>query len=283
MKLIRITWYLLAVSLLIIQGCSFKQSILFKTEQSINAEAFSQTLTSVEGNYTIQSGDYLAMTVYTNNGEALVDPNNEFKVGTSPTTTKMNNTQGQQQNPKDIIELNYPVLRNNQPINTYLVAENGEVNLPMVGVHKLGGMTLQEANKYLAEKYTQFYKDPFISIQYLNKRVFLLGAAGDQVIALRNENMTLIEVLAMTGNFQINSKAEKIRLIRGDLSNPSVLVIDLTTIEGIKSANLKILPGDIVYVEPRRQLDSQWLGNLNLIVTTVSSLITLYLLFDTLK
>lgn len=276
---------LLIFSLLsfLFQSCSFNQSILFKTDHSINEAAFSNDVVKAEANYKIQPGDFLAMTVYTNKGEALVDPNNEFKTGTDRQNVNNNAAQQQQMNMEGLLEVNYPLIRNNNPINTYLVSETGEVDFPMIGKENLLGLTLAEANDLLEEKYSEYYKEPYISIQYLNKRVFLLGAAGDQVIPLRNENMTLVEVLALSGNFQSNAKAEKVRLIRGDLSNPSVLLVDLTTLDGVKKANLKVLPGDIVYVEPRRKVDQQTLGNLNLIVSTITSLITLYLLIENIK
>ena len=43
------------------------------------------------------------------------------------------------------------------------------------------------------------------------------------------------------------------RLLRGDFNNPEVYVIDLSTIEGLRQANLAVQPDDIIYIEPAQR------------------------------
>ncbi|MCS6833426.1 MAG: polysaccharide export protein EpsE, partial [Flammeovirgaceae bacterium] len=146
---------------------------------------------------------------------------------------------------------------------------------------KLGGYTLPQADSVLAQAYSQYYEQPFVKSQYLNKRVVLLGALGDKLIPLRNENMNLLEILAISGQFQQNARANNIRIIRGDLKNPEVQLVDLTTIEGMKKANLVLQPNDIIYVEPRRHLDKEFFANFTAAVspfTTILSAISTTLL-----
>lgn len=240
-------------------GCrNFKQAVLFTTPTSINAEVFEQKVAAAGKNYTIAPHDYIAVTIYTNKGERLIDPNAEFEIGTNP--QQMQNAGGMNpmmmggDNTNTI--MNYPIIRNSNPPGTYMVDAQGTTFLPMVGEVNLQGLTLRQADSLLSIRYAQYYEEPFVVVQYLNKRVILMGAMGEKVIPLRNENMTLIEVLAIAGNLQINSKANNIRIVRGDLRNPSVQVVDLTTIEGVKAANMILEPNDIIYVEPRRVMRS---------------------------
>ena len=80
--------------------------------------------------------------------------------------------------------------------------------------------------------------------------------------------MSLIEVLALAGGidgggggsisggggiYRFGGKANSIRIIRGDLKNPRVQQVDLTTLDGMRRANLQMEPNDIVYVEPVRR------------------------------
>ncbi len=44
----------------------------------------------------------------------------------------------------------------------------------------------------------------------------------------------------------------KIKIIRGDLKNPQILLIDLSTLEGLRKADLIIQSNDIIYVEEKR-------------------------------
>jgi polysaccharide export outer membrane protein len=97
--------------------------------------------------------------------------------------------------------------------------------------------------------------------------VFILGAPGGQVIPLTNDNMNLLEVLALAGGidgagggngsgggiYRYGGKANDIRIIRGDLKNPQVQQIDLTTLEGMRRANLQMEPNDVIYIDPVRR------------------------------
>jgi polysaccharide export outer membrane protein len=71
---------------------------------------------------------------------------------------------------------------------------------------------------------------------------------------LDNENLSVIEVIATVGNFDQRVRGDKIRIIRNPLDKPLMQVIDLTTFEGMRAANLKVEPNDIIYIEPRRRV-----------------------------
>ena len=120
----------------------------------------------------------------------------------------------------------------------------------MIGSVKLINLTIREAEILLEKEFSKYYKDPYVVVNFSNKRVIVLGHPGGGVINLENEDMTLLEVLALTGGLPEDSKAHNIRLIRGDLQDPEVQIIDLSTIEGMMKADLKVYSGDIIYIEP---------------------------------
>ena len=256
---------------------SLKQNILFDTDETVNGEVFKHSFESVTANYKIQVNDRLALSVFTNKGERLVDPNREFKIGDAP--AEQNNMMGGQ----NMMQFGFNSLRdmaitsNNMSPISYLVGQDGKANIPMLGDVALEGLTLNEAEEKLTELYAEFYEEPFVIAQYLNKRVVLMGALGDQVVPLRNENMTLLEVLSIAGDVQSRSKPDNIRLIRGPWDNPSIKLIDLTQVSNLKDANVIVEPNDIIYVEPRRRIDRESIQDFNIIFTPVTTLITLSL------
>jgi polysaccharide export outer membrane protein len=69
--------------------------------------------------------------------------------------------------------------------------------------------------------------------------------------------MNIIEVISMAGNLGITARADNIRLIRGVGTKPQIQVLNLTTWEGLKAANLRVEPNDIIYIEPRRRIYRQ--------------------------
>jgi polysaccharide export outer membrane protein len=69
--------------------------------------------------------------------------------------------------------------------------------------------------------------------------------------------MNIVEVISMAGNLGISARADNIRLIRNVSSKPEIQIINLTTWEGLKAANLRVEPNDIIYIEPRRRVYRQ--------------------------
>lgn len=227
-----------------------------------------------ERNYTIQPNDYLVVRVYTNEGEAIIDPNGELSFGApsggvrQATGSRTNRGGGTQNAGAE-----------------FLVQNDGVVRLPMIGDVKVSGYTLLEADSVLKVRYNEFYQQPFVTTQVSNNRILVLGAVGGgngQVIPLVNDNMNLIEVLALaggidggaisgTGNGRVG-RADNIRLIRGNLKNPRVQVIDLTSFTGMRQANLQVEPNDIIYVEPVRRPFFEALGDISPLFGIVSGL-----------
>ena len=223
---------------------------MFKIDEEQDLSYLSSDITVIEKNYTIQPNDLIELKVYTNKGERIIDPNNELQI-------QQNQNQRQDDRPE------------------FLVLEDGTVKLPMVGNVKLGGMKINEAQEYLEKKYNSFYKDAFIILRYINKRVIVLGAPGGQVIPLQDENISVIEVVALAGGIDREGKAKNIRLIRGDLHEPEVFVIDLSTIEGMRTSMMNALPGDIIYIEPRVKVVTEGTKDFMAVFSILVSTLTL--------
>jgi polysaccharide export outer membrane protein len=245
----------------LVSSCgAYRNRILFATEEEIIKEELQIAVADATKNYVIQPNDFLELQVFTNDGELLIDPNREImrEIGGGVMNQNIQNVQRPQ----------------------YLVQSNGVVELPLVGEIEIAGYTLKEATDLLKQSYNEFYEDTYILLNYINKRVIILGSTGGQVIPLVNENTNLIEVLALAGGVNINSRTDIIRLIRGDLDDPEVRIIDLSTIEGMKQASLKILPGDIVYVQPVQRITSEFIRDISPIISLLTSTLTLILLIN---
>ncbi|MGK7391856.1 MAG: polysaccharide biosynthesis/export family protein [Candidatus Cyclobacteriaceae bacterium M2_1C_046] len=195
--------------------------------------------------YQIKPQDRLSIDIFTGKGERLIDPD------------------------RILIENRQQVREREDP--AYLVQPDGSVDLPMVGVVQLSGLTLFEASKILEKEYAQYYKDPFVLINFINKRVVVLGAVGGQVLNLENDQVRISEVLAMAGGLENRSSAYNIRLIR----NENVKLIDLSTVEAFQKNNVVVEPGDIIYVEPIRRPVNEFLRENYSIFGIFSSVISL--------
>lgn len=238
-----------------LSSCSiYKQDVMFRTDKDFEPARLGGEVALAEANYQIKPNDHLRLEVYTNRGERIVDPNFELRIGNG-------NFQQQQ--------------LNNATRIIYIVDSEGSVNLPVVGKVELMGKTIFEAQTILESLYSQAYVDPYVVLRYDNKRVVVLGAAGGKIIPMMNESMGLPEVLALAGGLTPESKAQNIRVIRGNLANPEVYLVDLSTIYRMQETVVKIKPGDIIYIEPRRRVVNEAIRDISPILSLVTSTIAL--------
>lgn len=260
-KTFALSWLFVA-GVILLSGCkAYKQDILFRLDDDFSEEDLSGPIEKAEGNYVLKVNDQIIVDVFTNDGERIIDPNNELNQGQG-----MNN-------------------RQNQNIRQfpYLIQANGTVKLPKIDTINLVGLTIYEAEQVLQEAYNAFYKECFVRLQVTNRRVTVLGANGGQVIPLENEKTTVAEVIALYGGVEMGTRANNVRLIRGDLKNPEVYMMDLTTIAGMRSTVIEVQPGDIIYVEPWRRAWLVGLRDISPVLSITSSILAFVLVLQNLN
>jgi polysaccharide biosynthesis/export protein len=226
---------------------AYKQNIMFKVPEGATLKT---QVAQAEKNYTILKNDKLELSVYTNNGERIIDPDFEL--------TKEKGSAAQQ---------------GTQAPPSYLVDVNGVTKFPMVGELKVEGLTVRQAEEFLQKAYAEYYKEPFVVLTVTSRRVIVLGAPGGQVIPLVNENVHLVEVLALARGLDKTAKAHAIRVLRGK----EIFMVDFSTYEGYIQSNLLIESGDVVYVEPIRKPFIEAVQEYGPLVSIVAGLTTLIL------
>lgn len=242
----------IAIIALFFTSCApLNPSIMFKTPKDFKYDTPSDT---VNLEYKIAPNDVVGFRLFTNNGFKLIDISNENQVQFQNLNSGLN----------------------------YLVEFDGFVNLPIIGRLKVSGLTLREAEFFLEEKYSEIYIDPFILLDVSNRRVTIFPGNGGngRVITLQNNNVTLLEALAQAGGIRETGRANRVKLIRGDLSDPEVYLIDLSTIEGISQANVILQANDIIYVEPVGITRRQVISEIAPILSLLTSILTLYIVLD---
>lgn len=115
---------------------------MFKLDDNFSESDLSQAIVEAEKNYVIHVNDFLEIDVFTNKGERVIDPNFELRISQGNQNT---------QNQKDF---------------QYLVQVDGSTKIPVLGLVKLEGMTIQEAETFLEGLFDEYYKDSFVKVNY---------------------------------------------------------------------------------------------------------------------
>jgi protein involved in polysaccharide export with SLBB domain len=261
-------WLLALPFLLLLSSCAtsryYNQRLLFRlTDEKgnrLDTAKLRVAINRTDRNYRIQPNDFLDVRVYTNKGERIIDPNGELQFGSpaGPTPSLTPRGSGSSGGRATVSRTG-----GTSSGLELLVQADGTVDMPIVGRVQLSKLSLRQADSTLQVLYSTYYRDPFVQTRVTNNRVIILGASGGLVLPLANDNMNLIEVLALAGGvdgggggasvYRYGGKTSNIRIIRGDLKNPQIEQIDLSTISGMRRANLQMEPNDIVYIEPVRR------------------------------
>ncbi len=136
---------------------------------------------------------------------------------------------------------------------TYLVDERGEINFPVLGMLKLGGLSRQEATTLLENKLKPYIKEPVVTLRLTNFRISVLGEVKvPGVYTIANERISIIEAIALAGDLTINGKRTNVLLFREEGGVMKKTYIDLTSDSLFNSSNFFLKPNDMIYVEPNK-------------------------------
>jgi polysaccharide export outer membrane protein len=211
--------------------------------------------------YVIQPGDEVSLRIFARNGFRLIDVVGSANISYNQT----GNVNGGQYGGID-----------------YLVDNEGFVRLPVVGELFVKGYTEKELNRILADKFSGLFVDPFVIVKVDNRRALVFKGSTGGVITLNDGPTNLLEVIAKAGGLDETAKAYKIKVIRGDLKNPQVILIDLSTMEGVRRADLIVQSNDIIYIEEKRaSVASQLLTEISPYLAFITTIATVVLLAKT--
>jgi polysaccharide export outer membrane protein len=163
----------------------------------------------------------------------------------------------------------------------FLVDNEGFAKLPIIGEFYVYGYTESELERILEEKYSNLFVDPYVILTVTNRRAFVYKGSSASVVTLNESPTNLFEVIAKSGGIGGDLKAYKIKVIRGDLKNPQITLVDLSSIEGMRNADLIVQSNDIIYIEPRRRVASDLLREVSPVLAWVSTILTTVALIKT--
>lgn len=213
-------------------GCSMKEYTLFQDEnRSEEPTDVNNTVYKDEMVFEnkIQPNDRVGIMVYNQSGAGPGQ------------LTSMISSRGSQQGARGADET-----------QGLLVTQEGTVNLPLIGSANIQGFTEDEAAKYLMQEYGKYLRNPYVTVEIMNQRLFVLGEVKNPgVVQITNGTMNLIEVIARSGDLTDFAERRGILVLRGDLRDPEVRMIDLTQMSAVRISSLYLKPNDIVYVQPR--------------------------------
>jgi polysaccharide export outer membrane protein len=138
------------------------------------------------------------------------------------------------------------------PAIGYLVDQDGNIVVPLLGKVNLKGLTTSAAQDLIAERLNEKYlKEPTVNVRILNFKVTILGeVARPSVYTIPNEKISLPEAIGLAGDLNIYGRRDNIQVIRVVDGKKVFARVDLTSRKIFNSPYFYLEPNDIIYVEP---------------------------------
>jgi len=169
-------------------------------------------------------------------------------------------------------------------IQEYVVRKSGVAELPIIGEVKIEGLTLAQCEDTLEKRFSVEYQEPFVQVRVTNQRVIVFPGNGSdaKVVPLMNNNTTLMEAIAQAGGISERGKARVVKVMRREGEQRVVYKLDLSTIEGLKYADMVVQGNDYIYVEPNPELARGIVREVAPILSIFSSALVVFTVFRTL-
>ena len=155
--------------------------------------------------------------------------------------------------PGDVFDLR--VFGQEELSGTHRVSPRGTILVPLIGSVSVVGLMPPEVAGLVAERLRDGYlREPHVTVfvqEYNSKRFFVLGAVAKPGSFAYQENMTIVEAIAIAGGFKdlANPDGTVVTRVIDDVERRYVVPVE--SISRGETPNFVLHPGDIVFVPER--------------------------------
>lgn len=243
------------LSLSFTQSCASKKDILYLQDNSNTAINDTKII-----DQKIEPNDILSIKIYSLDPETSRVYNIDLLENTSAT------------NSLEMIK-----------VKGYLVTDQGDINMPILGNITVNNKTTKELELYLKKKLVDegHLKEPTVSIRILNAKITVLGEVkAPGTFDFYEKNITLLQAIGLAGDLTINGERKDVLLIRQENNTKIIHHINLTTKDWMSTDLYYIKQNDVIIVNPNkaRIKSSGIIGNPGTFISIMSFLLTSFLL-----
>jgi polysaccharide export outer membrane protein len=172
---------------------------------------------------------------------------------------------------------------NSLPVYEYLVNQQGDIILPLIGEMKVSGLTTEEVSDQLRQRLLKYLKEAKVAVRIINFKVAVLGdVARPNVYNSTTERLTVTEALSLAGDLNVTADRKSVLLVREENGKRQFYPIDLTSKNIFDSPYFYLRSNDLLYVQPGKHkvstIEPSGYRNASLIISALSVFATLAIL-----
>jgi polysaccharide export outer membrane protein len=148
--------------------------------------------------------------------------------------------------------------------NGYLVDQNGQIQLPILGNVKAAGLSVPEFKQALTALLTKYLKEPYVTVSIINFKITVLGDVGRPgILHIQNERISFTDAISLSGDLTPTAIRNNVLLIREQNGKRQYIPIDLTSKNIFNSPYYYLKNNDIIYVTPGKYKSNLAVDNFN--------------------
>lgn len=135
------------------------------------------------------------------------------------------------------------------------VGQSGTISFPLIGIVKIDGMSVNEAEGVIGDKLRDFLVNPQVTLfvkQYRKEKIFILGEVGKPgSVDLPDETkLTVLEAITLAGGFSKIAAPNRTKVIRMVNGKTHTIPVEVSAImyHGQKEKDFALHPNDVIYV-----------------------------------
>jgi len=134
----------------------------------------------------------------------------------------------------------------------YLVDEEGNINLPIIGEVKVSGLSTEQISVDLQTRLASVLSNPIVNVRLVNFTVSILGDVKTPgVFAVKDEKTTITEAIALAGDLNTTG-IRNILIIREVDGIRKYIPLDLKSKNIMNSPYYYLKNKDVIYVQPNK-------------------------------
>lgn len=236
---IRLILFMLFVVTIVIGCVPLKKVTLFQGDTKIQDTANFRYLESAEFQvYKVKRGDYLYIEVRTSIDEYEKRYEDLFNISSGQSNNQMGNN-------------------SNLYLTSYLVDNEGNIDMPTIGKIYVEGMIVDAIKDILTKKVQEYTPNAVVNVKLVNFKITVMGEiTRPGVIQVYDDKISVYEAIAQSGDIKTWGKRNSVLLIRQTEKGREIHKLDILKDDFLSSEFYYLKPNDIVYIEPMK--GKQW-------------------------
>lgn len=139
-----------------------------------------------------------------------------------------------------------------ETLQSYIVDYEGNINFPVLGKIKVGGLTRTGLIKKLEEELSKSIKNPIVNVRLINFKVGVLGEVNTPgSFTVDNQRVSVLDALTQAEDLTVYGNRKNVLIYRDNENGVKKIIrLDLTKSDLLFSPDFYLQQNDVVYVEP---------------------------------